>query len=122
MPDRFPGYDVLSKRDTPSWNEQTRRVIAERLALPDEPRFFEPHEYETVKAIAARLVPQPPGRWPIPVAALVDHKLHLGRSDGYRQAGMPRERDEALEQLAEKDRVAAGVDDYDPDQVPSATE
>ncbi len=27
------------------------------------------------------------------MAALVDHKLHLDKSDGYRQAGMPRERE-----------------------------
>ena len=30
--DRYPGYDVLTKRDTPSWNEQTRAVIDARLA------------------------------------------------------------------------------------------
>ena len=38
--ERFPGYDVLAKRDTPSWNEQTRRAIDARLAIPHEPRFF----------------------------------------------------------------------------------
>ena len=40
MPERYPGYDVLAKRYTPSWNEQTRRVIDARLAVPAEPRFF----------------------------------------------------------------------------------
>ena len=39
-PPRYPGYDVLAKRDTPSWNAVTRRVIDERLATPDMPRFF----------------------------------------------------------------------------------
>ena len=24
---RYPGYDVLDKRDTPSWNEKTRAVV-----------------------------------------------------------------------------------------------
>ena len=41
MPDRYPGYDVLAKRNTPSWNEQTRR--GDRRAAgrrPDAPRFF----------------------------------------------------------------------------------
>lgn len=98
MPDhdaagRYPGYDVLSKRNTMSWNEQTRRVVDERLAVPRDPRFFTEDEFITVNAIAARLVPQPSGRPPIPVAALVDHKLHVGRADGYRQAGLPRERE-----------------------------
>jgi hypothetical protein len=91
--DRYPGYDVLSKRSTPSWNEQTRRVITRRLAVDPEPRFFSAEEFETVVAIAARIVPQQMGRPPIPVAALVDQNLHQGVSDGYRLAGMPREGD-----------------------------
>ena len=94
---RFPGYDVLSKRDTPSWNEQTRRVIDARMAVADEPKFFTADEFATVRAIADRMVPQPPehlaGRAPVRVAALVDQKLHLNKCDGYRHAGMPRERE-----------------------------
>jgi hypothetical protein len=88
---RYPDYDVLSKRDGPSWNEQTRRVIARRVSVDREPRFFSREEFETVNAIAARLVPQPASRPPIPVASLVDSKLHEGTSDGYRVPGMPRE-------------------------------
>jgi hypothetical protein len=89
--DRFPEYDVLSKRLTPSWNETTREVIAQRLAIGGKPKFFTAEEFRMVGAIAARIVPQPPGRPPIPVAALVDEKLHRGQGDGYRQAGMPRD-------------------------------
>jgi hypothetical protein len=88
---RYPGYDVLSKRDGPSWNEPTRRVIARRLSMDREPRFFSKEEFETVSAVAARLVPQPASRAPIPVASLVDRKLHESISDGYRVPGMPRE-------------------------------
>jgi hypothetical protein len=93
MPDRYPGYDVLAKRQTPSWNEQTRRVIDERLAVPREPRFLTEHEFATVTALADRIVPQPRHRPPIPVVALVDTKLLQDRQDGYRQEGMPRERE-----------------------------
>lgn len=90
---RFPGYDVLAKRRTPSWNDQTREVISQRLAIsPNSPQFFTAEEFATVTALAARIVPQPSPA-PIPVAALVDHKLHQDKSDGYRQAGMPRERE-----------------------------
>lgn len=92
-PERYPGYDVLTKRHSPSWNEKTRRVIAERLRTPREPRFFNVHEIDTVRAIAARVTPQPVHRPAIPVAELVDHKLHSGRQDGYRAADMPRERE-----------------------------
>lgn len=91
---RFPDYDVLSKRRTPSWNDKTREVIARRLAIGPAPKFFTAAEFQTVEALAARIVPQPSSRSAIPVAALVDEKLHLRKGDGYRDAGMPRE-DEA---------------------------
>ena len=90
---RFPGYDVLAKRHTPSWNAQTRRVIDARLAIGSPPKFLTAGEFATLEAIAARIVPQPNTRPPIPVAALVDHKLFCDRTDGYRHAGLPRERE-----------------------------
>jgi hypothetical protein len=113
MADRFPGYDVLAKRDSPSWNEQTRRVVQARLAVPDTPNFFTPAEYAAVVAIAARLVPQAmDGRPAIPVAALVDHKLVSGRADGYRGPGMPPERGawrRGLHALEEEARQSCGA-------------
>ncbi len=114
MPDRhergpYPGYDVLAKRNTPSWNEQTRRVIDKRLAVSRDPRFFTADEFATVTAIADRLVPQPGDRPPIPVAALVDDKLHSGRSDGYREAGMPREREAWQQGLRALDAEAGRI-------------
>jgi hypothetical protein len=98
MPDsgfvaRFPGYDVLSKTQGPSWNDKTREVIAQRLSIGSQPKFFTADEFSTVHAVAGRIVPQPPTRSPVPVAALVDHKLHLAQSDGYRLAGTPRDRE-----------------------------
>ncbi|ACL55459.1 gluconate 2-dehydrogenase subunit 3 family protein [Methylobacterium nodulans] len=94
--DLYPGYDVLAKRDGPSWNAQTRAVIDERLAIgPGTHRFFTDAEFETLRAICARIVPQPPGEPDrIPVAALIDDRLHRGERDGYRDARMPPE-DEA---------------------------
>lgn len=87
--DRYPGYDVLAKRDTPSWNEQTRRVIDKRLAIPDRPRFLSAQEWDTLAAICDRVVPQPSHRPAIPVAALVDDKLRRNAGDGYRNAKLP---------------------------------
>nr|WP_282572223.1 gluconate 2-dehydrogenase subunit 3 family protein [Roseomonas acroporae] len=83
----------MRKRRTPSWNAQTRRVVEARLAVPVEPRFLTASEYVTLQAVAARLVPQPAGRPPVPVAALVDAKLHEDRQEGYRGDGMPRQRE-----------------------------
>ncbi|MGJ5135273.1 gluconate 2-dehydrogenase subunit 3 family protein [Bradyrhizobium oligotrophicum] len=93
IPNRYPDYDVLAKRDGPSWNDKTREVVAQRLAITATPLFFSAGELQMVEAIAARIVPQPAARPAIPVAALVDRKLHAGISDGYRPAGMPRERE-----------------------------
>ncbi len=91
MGERYPGYDVLAKRNTPSWNEPTRRVIDRRLAVAREPRSLTEEEFALLAAIAARITPQPSHRPPIPVAALVDEKLTLSREDGYRAPGMPRQ-------------------------------
>src|SRR3954451_19075945 len=113
MPDRYPGYDVLAKRHTPSWNEQTRRVIDHRLAIPRTPRFFSDHEFATVEAIAAQIVPQPKDRAPVPVAALVDEKLLLDVQDGYRGADMPRQQaawQRGLRALDAEARAAHGRD------------
>jgi len=93
MPERYPGYDVLAKRHTPSWNRATRETVDRRLAVPREPRFLAAAEFMILKAIADRIVPQPLGREPIPVAALVDHRLFQGDQDGFRNACLPSERE-----------------------------
>ena len=111
MPDRFPGYDVLAKRHTPSWNTKTRDVIDKRLATPREPRFLDADEFATVEAIAARLVPQPSPAV-VPVAALVDTKLHEDKTDGYRHEGMPRHREawrQGLQALDAEAQAAHGA-------------
>jgi len=89
MSARYPDYDVLAKRHTPSWNEKTRRVIDQRLAVPREPRFLSAEEFQTLDAVCARIVPQPVTRPPIPVAALIDTKLFEDKSDGYRDYRLP---------------------------------
>jgi hypothetical protein len=89
MSGRFPGYDVLAKRHSPSWNEKTRQVIDARLATPREPRFLSAEEFRTLEAICDRIMPQPATRPPVPLAAMVDAKLHENRGDGYRDHRLP---------------------------------
>lgn len=89
MSARFPGYDVLAKRQSPSWNEQTRRVIDQRLATPREPRFLSPEEFGTLEAVCARIIPQPADRPPVPLAAMIDTKLLEDKRDGYRDHRLP---------------------------------
>ena len=86
MSDRYPDYDVLAKRHTPSWNEATREVVDERLAVHPGPRFFTAEQWRTVNAICARIMPQPVDRPAIPLPALIDQKLNEDRRDGHRRA------------------------------------
>lgn len=121
--DPYPGYDVLAKWLSPSWNEKTREVIAARLHVADKPRFLNPGEFEVLTAIVDRIVPQPASKPPVPVAALLDQKLRLGVLDGYRAAGLPRDQEawrrglRALdaEARARHDRGFAGIAECDQD-------
>lgn len=89
MSERYPGYDVLSKRQTESWNETTRQVVDRRLAIPREPRFFSSTEWQILNAVCDRIMPQPKDRPPVPLAAYVDQKITDGLLDGYRYAQLP---------------------------------
>jgi hypothetical protein len=110
MRDLYPGYDVLSKRDTPSWNEQTRAAIGRRLAIdPQEHHFFSDSEWVTLRALCNRIIPQPADRTPIPVAAMVDLKMAEGPQDGYRNAKMPPAQDAWRQGLAALDAEACGA-------------
>jgi len=82
---RYPGYDVMSKRDTPSWDDKTREVVDQRLNLPHDPRFFDAAQWKAACALCACIVPQET----VPLPALLDEKLVTGIGDGYRDARLP---------------------------------
>lgn len=82
-------YDVLRKWDTPSWNEPTRQVVADRLHHVPERRFFTEREWAVLEAAQARLIPQPDRDPPIPITPWIDERLHRGQRDGYRFETMP---------------------------------
>ncbi|MCQ8279999.1 gluconate 2-dehydrogenase subunit 3 family protein [Acetobacteraceae bacterium KSS8] len=103
---RYPGYNVLSKRDGPSWDEVTRQVIDRRLNVPREPRFLDPERFRTLKAVCGRILPQPPERPDVPLAAHVDAKLFDNALDGYRHADLPPLREAWLRGLAALDAEA----------------
>ena len=88
-PPRYPGYDVLAKRDTPSWDAVTRRVIDERLATPDMPRFLSKEEWVVADALCRRIVPQPGEADAVSLVALLDAKLLGDHGGGFREADMP---------------------------------
>jgi hypothetical protein len=91
MTNRYPGYDVLSKRNSVSWNDQTREVIDARLGLNGElHQFCDETEWKALRAICDQIIPQPADRAAkVPIAAMIDQKLHGGKDDGYRDARLP---------------------------------
>lgn len=89
----YAGYDVLAKWDTPSFDERTREVLAERLDRVPPRRFLTEAEWATLDALVARLVPQPDRLVPIPVTPFIDESLALDRGEGYRAPGVPRLRE-----------------------------
>jgi Gluconate 2-dehydrogenase subunit 3 len=103
----FPGYDVLKKWQSPSWNEQTRAVVAQRLREVPERRFLSAEEWAILEAVCARLIPQPdrPGS-PVPIVPFIDKKLHEGQGNGYRYDGMPPMRDAWRQGIAALDDEA----------------
>lgn len=103
----YPGYDVLAKRDTVSWNDRTRAVIDARLAVEDRPSFFNETEWRALKAVCDRVMPQPPDRPPVPVAAYVDRSLAKGMRKGFRLKDMPHPAEAWQCGLAALDEVAA---------------
>ena len=105
-PGRYPGYDVMSKHDGASWNDKTREVVDARLQTANRPRFFSDAEWKAIEALCNRVMPQPEGRPPTPLAAYVDRALSEGKTKGYRFAGMPQPGEAWKRALAALDEAA----------------
>lgn len=85
----YPAFNVLDGWQTPSWNDQTREVIANRLNAVPERRFLTEAQWSLLEAVVARLIPQPDRRAPIPITPWIDDMLAEDRGEGFRGDGMP---------------------------------
>ena len=85
----YPGYDVLEKWDSPSWNDQTRDVVRKRLDEVPPRRFLSEEQWSLLEAVVARLVPQPERAEPVPIVPWIDDMLQQNHNPGYRYADMP---------------------------------
>jgi hypothetical protein len=85
----YPGYDVLAKWDTPSWNDATRRVVADRLENVPRRRFFTEQEWSLLSAVVARVLPQPDRAEPIPIVPWIDSDVYERQTSGTRYAPLP---------------------------------
>ncbi|MCQ8240638.1 gluconate 2-dehydrogenase subunit 3 family protein [Rhizosaccharibacter radicis] len=116
---RFPGYDVLRKRSSMSWNDRTREVVDRRLAVERGPRTLSADAFRCLEAVCAQIVPQNQGPSFAPLAAYVDEGLTLGLGPGYRNAELPEAPEAWAKALAaldataqrEHDAVFAALDD-----------
>jgi hypothetical protein len=61
--------------------------------MTTEPVFFTPAEWRTLQALCERILPQPPRRRPVPIAAMIDHKMEADQRDGFRHVSMPPQRE-----------------------------
>ncbi len=104
----YPSYDVLAKWDTPSWNPQTRRVVAHRVDDPPPRRFFDEDAYALLRAVIDCILPQPERTEAtrIPVEAFIDEMLHQDQSDGTRYVDVPPQREAWTRGLAAIDAEA----------------
>lgn len=86
----YPGYDVLQKWDSPSWNDITRQVVRQRLECVPSRQFFTQDEWDLLEAVCNRIIPQPDrGEFAIPLVPWIDQRLSRGEGEGYRYADMP---------------------------------
>ena len=86
---RYPGYDVLAKWHSPSFDDATRRVLARRLDEVPPRRFLDATEWELLEAVNRRLLPQPERAEPIPITPWIDAMLHENVGEGFRHPDMP---------------------------------
>jgi len=110
-PPRFPGYDVLAKWDSPSFDDVTRDVLALRLSAVPPRRWLTAAEWDLLDAINARLLPQPDRALPIPITPWIDAMLHDDRGEGFRHPDMPPLRDAWRRGLAAVDDEARRLHD-----------
>ena len=85
----YPRYDVLEKWDSPSWNDQTREAVRQRLDEVPPRRFLSEEQWSLLEAVVARLVPQPERAEPVPIVPWIDDMLQQNHNPGYRYADMP---------------------------------
>jgi len=88
-PAPYAGYDVLAKWDTPSYNDVTRRVLADRLHDIPPRRFFTPEAYALLEAIVERLAPPLPDLCPRLLASWIDDRLYRNLGEGFRGVDAP---------------------------------
>jgi len=93
QPGYYPGFSTLSQQSF--WDEATRKVVLKRVQDPPPLRFFQPDEIPLMRAVCERMLPQDDRdeAHKIPIINGIDERLFENRTDGYRYAQMPPDRE-----------------------------
>ncbi|SHM06829.1 gluconate 2-dehydrogenase subunit 3 family protein [Hymenobacter psychrotolerans] len=91
----YPEGTVRALLESDHVTPATRTALESRLAAPAhyEAQFFDADTYALLRAVAARLFPQPDRAEPIELAPAIDQRLLAGRADGWRYDAMPPDRE-----------------------------
>jgi len=100
---RFPRFDVLSQAEM--WDDVTAGIVLSRLDPPTDFSFFTPSEQAAAGALFDLLLAQDEEP-KVPVLQLVDERLALDQTDGWRYEDMPEDREAWRRTLAALDAEA----------------
>lgn len=100
---RFPGFEVMAQ--SKHWDPVTRAVVASRVSMPPDIRFFSATEEATAGALCDQLLGQrePPR---IPVVNMIDARLAEKQTDGWHYEAMGPDGESWRESLAHLDADA----------------
>ncbi|MET4105797.1 gluconate 2-dehydrogenase subunit 3 family protein [Hymenobacter sp. UYP22] len=92
---KYPQGTVRALLDSEHVTPATKAALEARLTISTNyvPQFFDADTYQLLRAVAARLFPQPEREAPIELAPNVDKRLAEGRADGWRYDVMPPDRE-----------------------------
>ncbi len=105
---RFPGFDVLDGVE--HWDDVTAGVVLARLDPQPDISFFTAAEQATAEALFDQLLGQE-AEPKVPVLELVDRRLALGQTDGWRYEEMPEDSAAWQQTLAALDMDAKAFHD-----------
>ena len=86
----YPAGTVRALLETEFVTPATRAALEARLQRVETPgRFFSEAETATLRAVCARLIPQPERAAPIEIAWHIDARLAQGKGNGWRYDALP---------------------------------
>jgi len=85
---RYPGFDTMAQ--SRHWDAATTGVVAPRVGIPVDLRFFTPREEALACALTDQLLGQREDPR-VPVVRMIDGRLAEGQGDGWHHVDMPRD-------------------------------